>query len=1441
MKRILVLVVACFFISSLVLAQTYRGEEANNIVKGSNTVKIDEQGSIQFIRLNKVVSENNHLKWLKNSLDLKQNEDLIFYKKENDQYEFSHYRYKQYYNNLEVEFGVYYAHIKNNRLISANGTFFKDININTTPSITEENAFNTAMNSLLPNAKIREDTKQEYFKHSNPKLIIFSSKNNYYLAYKFDIYLPAQIIRNDVYVDAHSGELIEKINKIHRANAQGTAITMYNGTQTITTDSLGTYYALSETGRGYGIETLDMNKGTIYQNADPFTNTTNYWDDTTNQDHIALDVHFGAESTFDYFYNTFNRSSFSGFGSKIFNYVHYGTNLAFAMWDGLRFAFGDGDNTYNPYTSLNLYAHEFTHAIIEYTANLSYTGETGALQESFCDIFGICVDQYINPTTFNYSFGEQVTKTSQPLRNFVSPKTLNHPDTYLGQYWHSGFGGENINSNIQNHWFFLLAEGTSGVNDNGDTFNITGIGIVDASKITYRCLTNYLTPISDYDDARFYSIQSAIDIFGNCSQQVTSTTDAWYAVGIGKGFQFDTLKAKFVVPLRYFCKPPSSVPFINQSTNASNYLWDFGDGDTSYSVNPTHIYQDSGYYTISLSVWDTSYLCSQNDTETYVLYSHIYIQDSANVDFLVSNDSVSAGCDLITLTDISDSCVQNWNWIISPSTYTVMSPSANFPTIDVRLDDTGTYSIKLVVDFGITSDSIIKTNYLHTDFLAGFDFDATNKNPIVGKDTVVLLDTSQCSYSRNWLISPNTYTVVPSSNIKGIKVVFNNVGNYNISMVTSYGSYIDTVVKNNYIKVISYCTPVVINLNPDIGISNFTMGNINNNTVIGNYAYTYYPLINNRGYNLLDSIPFSLSRNSTNNNMNRKVWVDWNIDGDFDDQGELVSYEPSATTNTFHDTIVVPATATFGTTTLRIGTSILGMSNKACGANMYGEFEDYRLKITLADFIEIYLKGQDVINIEQCSNYIDAGYTYTSIAPITSFDTITNLDISTTGTYYYKYKLTDSLNNTKTIKRIINVFPKIDLSTEFALLGNEHDTVSIYTTYFDPGYQTNMTCNVIDSVVIIGSVDTSKLGVYTLNYYAYSPNNFIVRTRFVHVVDNVDPLISLNGSSYISVEVNSSFTDPGVTVSDNYCDSSSITVVVVGSVDTSKIAEYTLNYLATDCKGNGPVTVSRIVKVEDTQAPQITSALYNDKDTIDVEVFNKLILPIFTIADNYSTVFDIDTSGSFVSTFPDLISNNLGTYNIIISVTDSSLNTATFELIVKVVDTEAPVITLYGSSVLNIFRFDTIKVDSFSVSDNYDKNVVVIRGGDYITDYLVYFKTGFYTLKYDAVDQSGNNAMQEKRFINVEKGGSIDNENALKGFKVYPNPTNGKLTIEKSIKALEIQNIEVYNSIGENIQSIQFINNQEKTEINLEGCGKGLYFIRIFTLKDNYEFKIIYR
>jgi Zn-dependent metalloprotease len=322
-----------------------------------------------------------------------------------------------------------------------------------------------------------------------------------------------------------------------------------------------------------------------------------------------FDVHWGMEKTLDFYKEKFNRSSFDNKGSIVYNIVnppHDNGALMnmflnakaiyaspYPMIYGMGMTSSTSDLFYcnmGPVVSVDIMAHEFTHHVTNHNGNggLVYSGESGALNESFSDIMGVAVKQYATGQN-NWLIGESIMMNVSNLRSLKDPHKSNdgitslasfpQPKTYMDQYWAStenpnennDQGGVHHNSGVQNYWFYLLSEGGSGTNDINNQYNVTGIGIDKAIQIAYRNLIYYLTPSATYADSRNGSIQAAIDLYGKGSQEHKSVVDAWYAVGVGD---------KYVTPVEeYLCleKANEQVAFLQKPADLGDniycYMW----------------------------------------------------------------------------------------------------------------------------------------------------------------------------------------------------------------------------------------------------------------------------------------------------------------------------------------------------------------------------------------------------------------------------------------------------------------------------------------------------------------------------------------------------------------------------------------------------------------------------------------------------------------------------------------------------------------------------------------------------------------------------------------------------------------------------------------------------------------------------------------------------
>ena len=603
--------------------QVYTGTDASSLVSGAQSVTLKEGNSIpSFIifRSEKQIPVIQILPWFKSTFKLNSNVDFKLLNIEKDNLGMQHYRYQETVNGNAVQGTMYIFHVKNNLVVSMNGLFFA--NLSTVPAaatLSESTALSMAINYVGASiyrwqSSIHENQLKEATDNPNatwfPKgELVFApvgfnySANNFRLAYVFDIYADMPLSRKLIYVDAITGEIILTLDKIENTDTPATAITAYSGSQTIITDSFAGGYRLQEVAHGGGIRTYNNLLAANATGTTDFVNATTTWNNVNAQlDQYATDAHWGAEKTWDYYDSTFNRNSVDDAGQPLLSYVHVDVNLVNAFWDGTEMNYGDGDATYNPLTCLDVAGHEITHGVTQFTSNLNYQAESGALNESFSDCMGNSVRQFArHSAVMDWLIGDEMGGT--PFRSMADPNLYGDPDTYFGNNWASLTGGDNggvhTNSGVMNYWYYLLAEGGSGTNDNAFAYNIPAIGLDKAQQICYRAQAVYNTTTTGYMEMRANSIQAAIDLYGACSNEVQVVTNAWQAVGVGNGFSIG-VTAAFSVSPSSTCNLNTPIQFSNQSINAGIFHWYFGDGGTSTLNSPSHTYAGNGVYDVKL-------------------------------------------------------------------------------------------------------------------------------------------------------------------------------------------------------------------------------------------------------------------------------------------------------------------------------------------------------------------------------------------------------------------------------------------------------------------------------------------------------------------------------------------------------------------------------------------------------------------------------------------------------------------------------------------------------------------------------------------------------------------------------------------------------------------------------------------------------------------------
>ncbi|HCS19688.1 MAG TPA: hypothetical protein DIW47_03845, partial [Bacteroidetes bacterium] len=507
---------------------------------------------------------------------------------------------------------------------------------------------------------------------------------------------------------------------------------------------------------------------------------------------------------------------------------------------------------------------------------------------------------------------------------------------------------------------------------------------------------------------------------------------------------------------------------------------------------------------------------------------------------------------VVTFSSSSTGAALNYAWDFDPPFQQAGLDGGNDETDRYSWSTAGTYPVQLTVNNCGGTDDIIKNIQVIAPTSApvvGFYADRT-KVPVLS--TVTLKDSSfQGGTSWKWTITPAATTnMLSPDNGQELKVAFIKSGKYTVKLKVTNSVGSDSLTRVDYIEVFDYCAPVVGNISTDVAISRVKFGGIDNYSATGAAKYTSY--LNDftpEVVALRDSITIRIERQSTTDPLNRKVWIDWNNDGDFDDTGEEVATESSSQSQSYTSTFVVPNTATIGFTTLRVGVSYDQDANKPCGINPTGEFEDYPIQVIIDKQAPVITKkGQDTVWVEKGYQYLDAGATAMDNVDgdLTGIMITSNpVDSTVVGTYVVRYNVSDMDGNAATeVTRIVIVTPDVTAPV-ITLNGPASVNVTVGTSYTDDGataedyYLQDLT----GQMMFGDNIDLNVLGTYSYWYTVEDASgNKDSVAREVNVVDDIAPVLILLGDNPLVVEVKTNINEPGSAVTDNYDQNVQVTV-----------------------------------------------------------------------------------------------------------------------------------------------------------------------------------------------------------------------------------------------------------------------------------------------------------
>ena len=522
-----------------------------------------------------VVSASNRIMAMRPDLGLDARHAFKAVRNHDDEIGQTHVRFQQTYKGLRVLGGEAIAHIdRDGRQLPLTHELKRGIDLNVNPSLQRSEALAAAIADLnpkgafayeptvelvvLPLEQTRVIEARSAFRSHGPNAEdVVREIKDYRLAYHVHTQLEngaEETAHTDYLIDAHSGEVLQKWDTLRTSDATGTASTQFSGSVSIHTNLNGASYELKDVFRPMNISTYNLNHatsgtGTLYTDAD------NSWGDganyssggsttSANGQTAAVDAHYGIEMTYDYYKNIHGRNGINNANKATYSRVHYSSSYDNAFWDDTCFCmtYGDG-SSFKSLEAMDVAGHEMSHGVCANSANLTYSGESGGLNESNSDIFGNMVELYsksgftlpssVANTNNCWLVGEQLSST--PLRYMTKPSK----DGGSKDAWSSSLGSLDVHysSGPNNRFFFFLSQGASATA--GDYYSsytpsgFTGVGPAKAAAIWYRALTVYMTSSTNYAAARTACMNAAKDLYGATSAEYAAVQNAYAAINVG--------------------------------------------------------------------------------------------------------------------------------------------------------------------------------------------------------------------------------------------------------------------------------------------------------------------------------------------------------------------------------------------------------------------------------------------------------------------------------------------------------------------------------------------------------------------------------------------------------------------------------------------------------------------------------------------------------------------------------------------------------------------------------------------------------------------------------------------------------------------------------------------------------------------------------------------
>ncbi|EWS99719.1 peptidase [Intrasporangium oryzae NRRL B-24470] len=605
----------------------------------------------------------------------------------------THVRYERTLNGLRVIGGDFITHKDASGTVrSVTWNLRKDVTPATmTPTVSRATAQRAALAASKANGE----------KASAGELVVYQGAKAPVLAYEVvteGVTSDQTPSRLHTIVDATTGATLTSWDDIK----EGTGTGIFVGNVSLATSGSSGSYTMRDTHGNYATDLNQATSGT----GTTFTDADDVWGNglQSNRQSAAVDAHYGAGKTYDYYNTQLGRAGIWNNGTGARSRVHYGQNYVNAFWDGTQMTYGDGANNAAPLVELDVAGHEMSHGVTENTANLTYSGESGGLNESTSDIFGTAVEWYTNnPNDVpDYLIGEEINLNGNgtPLRYMDKPSK----DGSSKDCWSSTLGSldPHYSSGPLNHWYYLASEGSGAKTINGVSYNsptcngatVTGISHLKVEKIWYRTLSTYLTSSSNYAAARTGVIKAAKDLYGAGSAECTAVDNAMAAIS-----------APASTETCGGTTPPPGSGVVNGGFESGQTGWTGTSGPiTNNTGRPAH----SGSWKLWLGGNGTT--ASEYEQQTITVPS---TATSPTLTYWLRLDTSET-----TTTTAYDKATVSLNGTTVKSYSNLSTPKASY--FQVSVDLTAYKGTSVTVKFAATEDSSLQTSFVFDDVATNF-------------------------------------------------------------------------------------------------------------------------------------------------------------------------------------------------------------------------------------------------------------------------------------------------------------------------------------------------------------------------------------------------------------------------------------------------------------------------------------------------------------------------------------------------------------------------------------------------------------------------------------------------------------------------------------------------------------------------------------------------